>query len=321
MSMSDVIQDGSQSDDVRASAESNADTQYPPAPNPSSDPGVIPRINATELVEDTRLPPEGDFAVATLDPILALKLLSRGVQVLSDLTGDVPATPPVSRPSTPRLVDDHAPRSRTSSRPSTPSRVPSDDLKRGTMSGMPIGSPEAHPSELKTVDEAAIRAQYDAIARKFFSKKAPPITIQDYLLRLHRYCPMSTAVYLAAATYIQRLALEEKTVPITSRTVHRLLLASLRTAMKALEDLNYPHSRFAGVGGVSEKELAKLEISLCYLLNFELKVDERILYEKARALQQLSLNKFRLPGPAVQLRLPIRRSPIAQPEPFQAPAG
>lgn len=47
--------------------------------------------------------------------------------------------------------------------------------------------------------------------------------------------------------------------------------------MKALEDLSYPHSKFAKVGGVSETELARLEISFCFLVGFELRVDEEAL--------------------------------------------
>lgn len=128
------------------------------------------------------------------------------------------------------------------------------------------------------------RAQYDNLARKFFSKKPPPISVEGYLLRLHRYCPMSTAVYLAAGSYILRLALQDRTVPVTPRTVHRLLIGVLRVAMKALEDLSYPHKRFAGVGGVSEKELAKLEITVCYLLDFDLRVRDEDLSRGASNL-------------------------------------
>lgn len=47
--------------------------------------------------------------------------------------------------------------------------------------------------------------------------------------------------------------------------------------MKALEDLSYPHTKFAKVGGVSETELARLEISFCFLVGFELRVDEEAL--------------------------------------------
>ena len=123
-------------------------------------------------------------------------------------------------------------------------------------------------------DSQPLNFQHSAITRKFYSKVVPPITIEDYLLRIHYYCPMSTAVYLATSFYIFRLAVEEQAIPVTTRNCHRLLLAGLRVAMKALEDLNYPQKKMARVGGVSERELARLEISFCFLAGFELRVDE-----------------------------------------------
>lgn len=115
-----------------------------------------------------------------------------------------------------------------------------------------------------------VNTQHGAITRKFYSKVEPPITITQYLSRLHQFCPMSTAVYLATSLYIHRLAVEQRAIPITRRNVHRLVLAGLRVATKALEDLAYPHAKVARVGGVSEAELARLEISFCFLAGFEL---------------------------------------------------
>lgn len=83
--------------------------------------------------------------------------------------------------------------------------------------------------------------------------------------RIHRFCPLSTAVYLAASVYLHRLAVIERVIPITRLNVHRLLLAALRVASKGLEDLSYPHKRFAKVGGLSEFELSRLEVSKCHL--------------------------------------------------------
>lgn len=105
-------------------------------------------------------------------------------------------------------------------------------------------------------------------------------------MRMHRYCPMSTAVYLATSLYINRLAVVERVIPVTTRNVHRLLLAGLRVAMKALEDLSYPHNRFAKVGGVSEVELGRLEITFCFLTNFELKVNAEMLQKEALSLRE-----------------------------------
>lgn len=49
--------------------------------------------------------------------------------------------------------------------------------------------------------------------------------------------------------------------------------------MKVLEDLSYPHSKVAKVGGVSELELARLEISFCFLCGFELVVGATVLQD------------------------------------------
>ena len=72
---------------------------------------------------------------------------------------------------------------------------------------------------------------------------------------------MSTAVYIAASVYLHRLAVIDRVLPITRFNVHRLVLASLRVASKALEDLSHSHKRFAKVGGLSENELSRLEVS------------------------------------------------------------
>ncbi|ROV92304.1 hypothetical protein VSDG_07258 [Cytospora chrysosperma] len=124
-----------------------------------------------------------------------------------------------------------------------------------------------------------LNMQHNAITRKFYSKKPPPIGISEYLLRIHRFCPMSTAVYLATSLYIHRLAVDERAVAVTKRNAHRLLLAGLRVAMKVLEDLSYPHAKVAKVGGVSDAELARLEISFCFLCGFELVVTAGMLQE------------------------------------------
>lgn len=140
-------------------------------------------------------------------------------------------------------------------------------------SGVPIlVVPPAEPYIVIGANSQPLNVQHSAITRKFYSKKAPPIGISEYLLRLHRFCPMSTGVYLATSYYIYRLAVSEKAIAVTRRNAHRLLLAGLRVAMKALEDLSYAHTKMARVGGVTEAELARLEINFCFLAGFELSV-------------------------------------------------
>lgn len=306
------MEQGDNAADEKAQGPKVADipVELPKAPNPSADPGVIPDIKSPAFDKVKDIPPDEDFDVDTLEPLFALKLLAEGVGGLVEITGDIPPTPPVTFATSinhpgilNRLsVDSTRP---PNLRPKTPpSNVPPDDIKSPEFLSVHIGSPEAHASEEPLLD-AERRTMYNSISRKFFSKKPPPISIDDYLLRLHRYCPMSTAVYLAAGAYIRKIALDEKAMPVTLRSVHRLLLASLRVAMKALEDLSYPHQRFAGVGGVSEKELAKLEINMCYLTNFELRVTSKILCDTAKALQQLKKGNV-ASATANKLNLPTR---------------
>ncbi|CAG8182793.1 unnamed protein product [Penicillium olsonii] len=139
-------------------------------------------------------------------------------------------------------------------------------------------------SEADVVDPARATAeaiQMTILSKKFLSKKVPPISLQDYLLRLHKFCPMSTAVYLAASVYISKMTLVENVLRVLPKNMHRLVLAGVWVASKALEDLSYAHSRVAKVGGVSELELSKLEISFCFLVDFELRVDVRMLMDEA----------------------------------------
>ena len=288
----------------------------PKAPNPSADPGVLPHIASLNIKDDDGSA-QDDFDVASLEPLAALKLLSQGIQALADMTGDLPPTPLVPRSRTPSVVgltqEQLGPRPRTPSRPATP--VPSDDLREAALDKEVIGASEAHINEPHAAEpepSADPLEQNKTIARKFFSKKPPPIPINEYLLRLHRFCPMSTAVYLAAGSYIQKLALVDRSVPVTMRTVHRLLLAALRVAMKALEDLSYPHERFAGVGGVSEQELAKMEISFCYLINWDLRLDNATMHDRIWALKQLAAAEARHSAGTMTLKSPPRRRTLGE---------
>jgi hypothetical protein len=235
-----------------------------------------------------------------------------GVEALVLVTGDIPPTPPPTSPTMPhmrgmqlekdiikrsnsekdlarmRKQAESASMSTHSSSSATSAASQPIDGVRLRASPSPALDPITSPEPFTIIGENSqpLNLQHGAITRKFYSKKPPPISIEDYLSRLHRFCPMSTAVYLATSLYIHRLAVDERAIPVTRRNAHRLLLAGLRVAMKALEDLSYPHSKMAKVGGVSELELARLEISFCFLTNFELVVSEAILRDHCDVLRQ-----------------------------------
>ncbi|KAF7719471.1 Uncharacterized protein PECH_005245 [Penicillium ucsense] len=156
-------------------------------------------------------------------------------------------------------------------------RTPREDLVPNQTVGLHCG--DSHDTGHDRTEEETF--QLRILSRKFLSKKVPPIALRDYLLRLQKYCPMSTAVLLAASVYITRMVVVDKVVRPSPKNMHRLVLAGLLVATKALEDLSFPHSRVARVGGVSEQELSRLEVTFCFLADFELRVDAQMLMDEA----------------------------------------
>jgi hypothetical protein len=92
-------------------------------------------------------------------------------------------------------------------------------------------------------------------------------------------------VYLAASFYLHHLCIKERIIPLTRLTAHRLVLAALRVAAKTLEDLSYPHNRFAKVGGLAELELSRMEVSFCFLMDFELRVNRDMMEQHVELLR------------------------------------
>ncbi|KAL9603469.1 MAG: hypothetical protein Q9219_001156 [cf. Caloplaca sp. 3 TL-2023] len=270
----------------------------PPPPSPSADTSIVPQITSpTKETQDLGHVPQGDdLDIFKLSPLAALKMLIATTEALIKITGDVPPTPPINATQTPRprVVPLHKENQPAHSRSSSVDRRKSqppppqgweDAESVPEKAKTPIGSPESKPSEPMHVagaDPEPLDIQQDAVARKFYSKRPPPIPLEEYLLRLHKWCPMSTGIYLATGLYIYRLAVVQRSIPVTSRNAHRLLLAALRVAGKAIDDRSYPHKRFAKVGGVTEPELARLEIAFCFLTSFNLRVTKEILEEHAR---------------------------------------
>ena len=281
----------------------------PPAPDPSNDRGVIPPIKSPAPDEDEA----EELDIWVLTPLAALKMLCRGIDTLVSLTGDIPPTPPVrSRQQSPdRFPGSKAYPQFDFKENLTPQRSRSGDheIDGIPFTKTPIGSPEAHMSEpIHDVgaDAEPTYVQHAAIARRFYSKRPPPISTEEYLLRMHKYCPMSTAVYLATSLYITRMAVAERVIPVTPRNVHRLLLAGLRVAMKALEDLSWPHARFSKVGGVSEIELGRLEIAFCFLMSFELRVDAEMLQAEVDMLARAATSAVQDSPVSFEMLLPSK---------------
>lgn len=246
----------------------------PSAPNPAGDAGVLPEFSNLSL-QDAPSPPvnDEDLDVLTMSRETAMKLIVRSVVALANAAGDVPATPPLSRPGTPGGKENALARHRrTASRPATP--IPAEKERHQPTE---LAPPEAHHDEPVTIHDIGAGAQPEAVqranmARKFFSKSVPKVGLEEYMNRIQTFCPLSTAVWLAAGSYIHRLCVVDRSVPLTYRTMHRLILACALVAMKALEDHRWPQKRFAAVGGVDEASLSRLELCVEFLLSFDVQI-------------------------------------------------
>ncbi|SMY24582.1 unnamed protein product [Zymoseptoria tritici ST99CH_1A5] len=281
----------------------------PPPPDPNLDDATATVPLHPSKTEKSDIPLQlssEHWNIDSVSALGALRMLVEALERLADATGNVPPTPPVSRPTTPRRMEAE----RAARRPSsTPFRA----AGAGGLPALEIGSPEAHPHEPITVDVGShaedIAVQHAAIARRFFSKTAPPFSLNDYLLRFHHFCPHSPGVYLAAVSYIYQLCVSDLMVPATDRTIHRLSLAAIRVAAKALEDNKWAQERVAKVGGVSGQQLLNLEVTLCFLLDFELFIDEKIMARRMFMLQEAARQNVGARGrlsEQFKLRLPMR---------------
>jgi hypothetical protein len=255
---------------------SNPPSNPPSAPNPAGDAGVLPEFSSICL-QDAPSPPANDeeMDVLTMSRETAMKLIVRSVVAIANSAGDVPATPPLSRPQTPSGKENFAAlkgHRRTASRPATP--IPAE---RETHQPTELAPSEASHDEPTITHDIGAGAQPESVqrlnmARKFFSKTVPKVGVEEYINRIQKFCPLSTAVWLAAGSYILRLCVIDRVVPLTYRTMHRLILACALVAMKALEDHRWPQKRFAAVGGVDEASLSRLELCVEFLLSFDVQI-------------------------------------------------
>ncbi|KAL8927567.1 MAG: hypothetical protein Q9208_002374 [Pyrenodesmia sp. 3 TL-2023] len=274
----------------------------PAPPSPSADASIV---SSTHEIQDPGVIPSAvDVDIFKLSPLAALKMLISTAEALMVFAAKFPPTSPVNigQPRVVSLQKENQPaHSRSSSNdrrkgyPTPPRHLDATHVPAEAKT--PIGSPESKPTEPLHVEEPELKthhSQTEAVVRKFNSKKEPTIPLEEYLTRLHRYCPMSTGVYLAAGLYICRLATVDRSVSVTDLNAHRLLLAALRVATQANDDRNYPHKRYATVGGILPAELSKLELAFCYLTDFELRVTREMLEKHARFARDRASMQARL---------------------------
>lgn len=243
---------------------SNTDTTTNPVRKPATDPALIfqeAAVVAAVLVKGTEEKQQ--------KLLLQQQLLQQSQQLQDSLTDNVTTPPPLS-PLPPSNPDGEADNN--------------NDASKGLKDDPNYNSNDIDPTTL---------LQKSALLRRFFSKSAPPFTLWSYLLRLHHFSPMSTSVYLASSFYIYKLCIHQRSITLTPKSAHRLVLASLRVASKVVEDLIYPPNRYAITCGVSAAEVQRLEIGVMYLVDFDVCVSQDKLQEHLTKLAELEVQARR----------------------------
>lgn len=127
----------------------------------------------------------------------------------------------------------------------------------------------------------------------FCSTVAPGITIQAYLERFRKFSNCSDACFLVALVYLDRIV--KRGFFLTALNVHRVILTCVLLATKCWDDMYYNNSFYAQLGGVKLKEMNTLELSLTFMLGWELHVTEHIYtaYHTAARAQLEKLARLR----------------------------
>lgn len=127
--------------------------------------------------------------------------------------------------------------------------------------------------------------KHSAPASAFRGVSRPAISVRSYLERISRYANCSPSCYVVAFVYLDRFAGRHPSVPIDSFSVHRLLITSILTAVKFMDDIYYNNTYFAKVGGISLMEMNHMEVDFLFGVGFELNVTPAAFASYCSALQ------------------------------------
>eukprot|EP00826_Nyctotherus_ovalis_P019899 TRINITY_DN1619_c0_g2_i11.p1 TRINITY_DN1619_c0_g2~~TRINITY_DN1619_c0_g2_i11.p1 ORF type:complete len:199 (-),score=19.45 TRINITY_DN1619_c0_g2_i11:193-789(-) len=111
-----------------------------------------------------------------------------------------------------------------------------------------------------------------AVIPEFQCAKVPRMSIAQYIARIHTYAKCSESCLVIAFIYINQLTKGTHNVGLTRLNIHRLLITSTVVAIKFSEDQYFDNSYYARVGGISCRELNKMERRFLLLVSYRLHV-------------------------------------------------
>lgn len=110
--------------------------------------------------------------------------------------------------------------------------------------------------------------------------------IKSYLMRIAHYTGCSEESLIFSLIYIDRLIANNAKFMVTSFNVHGLILTSILVAVKFYDDHHYKNTHFGKVGGISCKEMKRLEMIFLHEIKFELFVSKNIYKRYLKSLDE-----------------------------------
>lgn len=116
------------------------------------------------------------------------------------------------------------------------------------------------------------------ISKAFNISSIPSISLYDYIFRIAYYAEVNSSTLIIALMYIVRIC-EYNNITLTSINVHLMYLTAVVVSIKFNEDVVYSLKYYAQIGGITLRELQRLEDTFFTLINGSCYIEAK-LYEK-----------------------------------------
>lgn len=97
--------------------------------------------------------------------------------------------------------------------------------------------------------------------------QTPSISIEEYIARVSKYTKLPLDFLVIPFLYLKRSRLS-----LTHKSIHRFLITCTCIASKTLTDQYFTNKFYAKVGGISVRELNRLELELLVLLDWNVQI-------------------------------------------------
>ncbi|SOV11753.1 cyclin [Plasmodium sp. gorilla clade G2] len=125
----------------------------------------------------------------------------------------------------------------------------------------------------------------------FHASKIPDISLKNYIERIGKYIGCSNECFVLLIIYLDRLIKIHQDISLSLLCIHRLVITAAMISIKFFDDLYYSNAYYAKIGGVTTKELNKLEIYFLNLIDYHLFVSSQE-YDYYRKYISLAVTKY-----------------------------